>query len=122
MTRSVPEWVATHDDQAIPPRVKLRLFERAGGRCAHCSRKIGPADKWQADHVIALVNGGKHSEANLQVLCPFCHTSKTAEDVAFKAKAAKIRARHLGIRPPSKWPSRPFSPSYAPRVRDINEE
>lgn len=122
MTRSTPEWVATHDDQAIPPRVRLRLFERAGGRCAHCGRKIGPADKWQADHVIALANGGRHAESNLQPLCPFCHASKTAEDVAFKKKSARIRARHLGIRPPSRWPSRPMTPSFSPRVRDINED
>jgi hypothetical protein len=32
MARSVPEWIATSDDSAIPVRVGLRIFERAAGR------------------------------------------------------------------------------------------
>lgn len=108
MTRSVPEWIADHDDQSIPPRVRVRLFEAAAGRCAACSRKIGPADTWQADHIIALVNGGEHRETNLQVLCDWCHKVKTREDVAIKAKGAKVRARHLGIKAPSRLRSRGF--------------
>lgn len=108
MTRSVPEWVATHDDQAIPPRVRIRLFEAAAGRCAVCSRKIGPADAWQADHIIALTNGGEHREGNLQVICDWCHKAKTREDVAIKAKGAKVRARHLGIKAPPKMRGRGF--------------
>ena len=108
MTRSVPEWVATHDDQAIPPRVRARVFERCGGRCAVCSRKIGPADAWQADHIVALANGGEHREGNLQVICGWCHKAKTREDVAIKAKGAKVRARHLGIKAPPKMRGRGF--------------
>lgn len=122
MTRSVPEWVATHDDQAIPPRVRLRVFEREGGRCHRCGRKIGPADTWTIEHLIAISARGPHRESNMAISCQWCKLEKDAEDVAFKAKSARIRARHLGIRPPSRWPSRPMTPSFSPRVRDINED
>ncbi|MFC3706319.1 HNH endonuclease [Devosia honganensis] len=108
MARSPALWIGKTDDQAIPPRVRLRVFERAGGRCQCCGRKLGPGDKWQADHVIALINGGAHSEANLQCLCDWCHKAKTREDVAEKAKSARIRQRQAGIRPAPKFQSRGF--------------
>jgi len=96
--RSVPEWIGATPDAQIPRRVWLRVFERAGGKCASCTRKIGPADTWQCDHVVALINGGRNAEGNLQVLCGWCHHFKTAEDVATKSKTARVRAKHLGIR------------------------
>jgi len=105
MTRSVETWTGKTDDSAIPTRVRLRVWDRAGGRCQICNRKLGPADKWQVDHILALVNGGAHSEANMQVACDWCHKGKTAEDVAFKAKSARIRARHTGAKQKHAWPS-----------------
>lgn len=109
MARSAALWIGKTDDQAIPPRVRLRVFEAAGGRCQCCGRKLGPGDKWQADHIIALINGGAHSEANLQCLCDWCHKAKTRQDVAEKAKSARIRQRQAGIRPASKFLSRGFA-------------
>lgn len=102
--RSVPEWVGRHDDEAIPPRVKLRLFERANGTCANCTRKIMIGEPWQCDHMTALCNGGKHAEGNLQVLCPNCHGKKTKVDVAQKAETYAARMAHLGFRPTNKRP------------------
>lgn len=96
--RSTEEWRGATPDSTIPPRVRLRLFERSSGRCQSCTRKIAPGDSWQADHVVALVNGGANAESNLQVLCGWCHKAKTAGDVAEKASTARIRAKHLGIK------------------------
>lgn len=101
--RSTEEWIGATPDTAIPPRVRLRVFERAGGRCEECTRKLGPGDAWQADHIVALVNGGENRERNLRCLCSWCHRTKTNDDVAEKAKVAAVRKRHLGIRPPSKF-------------------
>ena len=102
MTRSVKEWIAKHDDQAIPSRVKLRLFDRAGGCCQICTVKL-TAGRWQADHILALVNGGGHRENNLQAVCVACHADKTSLDVAEKSKTASVKAKHLGIKKPTTW-------------------
>jgi 5-methylcytosine-specific restriction endonuclease McrA len=103
MTRSVEEWIGKTDDQAIPPRVRLRVFERHGGICHLSGRKIMPGDAWDVDHVIALVNGGEHRESNMAPALRTEHRKKTARDVAQKAKDRRIRAKHLGIKKPSRF-------------------
>lgn len=99
MSRSVPEWIAKSDDEAIPPRVKLRIFERDGGRCHISGRLIRAGEAWDADHVIALCNGGEHREGNLAPALTAPHRAKTAEDIAEKAAVYRVRAKHLGLRP-----------------------
>jgi len=117
MTRSLPLWIGKTDDEPIPPRVKLRVFERYGGICQLTGRKIRPGDSWQADHRIALINGGKNAEDNLWPVLTEAHKAKTAEDVKIKSKVARMKAKHLGIYPRSraKFPNRPF-----PKSRGIN--
>lgn len=95
MTRALPEWIGKTPDSAIPPRVSVRLFEKAGKKCQHCQRPLFGGDKWQVDHIIALVNGGENREGNLQVLCDWCHKKKTAGDVAVKSKTYRVKAKHL---------------------------
>lgn len=97
--RTVPEWIGKTDDSAIPLAVRVRVFQRTGGRCAKCTRLLLPAH-WECDHVIALINGGRHAENNLQALCSSpCHSQKTKADVAEKAIVYRKRAKHLGLRP-----------------------
>lgn len=98
--RSVPEWIARTPDVAIPPRVRLRVFERHQGICHLTKRRIRAGDEWDCDHVIALCNGGEHRELNLAPALRAPHREKTAQDVKLKAKAARIRKRHLGIKKP----------------------
>lgn len=96
MSRSVPEWIADHDDQAIPTRVLLRVF--GSGDCKKCGRRLRPGH-WAADHIIALVNGGEHRESNLQALCASpCHSDKTRADVAEKSTVRRKRSKDIGIR------------------------
>jgi 5-methylcytosine-specific restriction endonuclease McrA len=98
--RSVDIWVAKHDDQAIPARVKLRIWAREGGRCSLTGRKIMPGEPFDYEHRIALCNGGRHSEDNIVLaLRGKVHQAKTAADVALKAKTDRIAKKHLGI-----WP------------------
>ena len=98
MSRKLPEWVADHDDQAIPARVKIRLFEAAGGCCQACSRKLVGGETPQYDHAIALINGGEHRENNLRVLCSFCHIAKTKIDVREKAITYRKKIKNLGLK------------------------
>lgn len=98
MSRSVEEWMGKTDDDAIPPRVRLRVFARHNGICHLSGRRIAAGDAWDLDHVVALANGGEHRESNLAPALRDKHRKKTAQDVAEKAKVAKVRKRHLGIR------------------------
>lgn len=98
MSRSVPKWVGATDDAMPPPRVRLRIFDRCGGRCHRSGREIGPGDAWQLDHIVAIVNGGANDEDNLAPILSDEHQEKTAEDVALKAKIARVRKAHLGIK------------------------
>lgn len=97
--RSVPEWIGSSPDAAIPPRVKARVFLAHDGKCHRSGRKIRPGEAWQCDHVIAIINGGQNRESNLAPILTDPHTAKTSEDVAIKSKTARMRAKHLGI-----WP------------------
>lgn len=103
MTRSVPEWIATSDDQAIPRAVKLRIWDREGGRCYLTNLKInGLKDAFEYEHVIALANGGQHRESNIRLALKEAHKVKSAADVKVTAKIRRVRAKHLGIYPPAK--------------------
>lgn len=109
--RSVPVWVGATDDAKVPDRVKLRIFEREGGRCWLTGRKIHPGDAWDLDHKIALCNGGTHSEDNLAPALRQAHREKTAEDVKQRAKDDRVRKKHLGIyRPKHPMPGSRLSP------------
>ncbi len=112
MARSVPEWIGRTDDAKVPPRVRLRIFEREGGKCHLSGRKIMPGDPWDLDHKVALINGGEHRESNLFPALRDKHREKTKQDVAQKAISARVRSKHLGIRPEptlrsAGFPSRP---------------
>lgn len=97
MARTPKEWIGKSDDAKIPPRVKQRVYDRENGSCHICKLPIKVGESWDADHVIALINGGEHREANLKPAHKHCHMEKTASDVAEKAKVAKKRQKHLGI-------------------------
>jgi len=97
MSRSVPEWIGKTDDTPVPPRVKLRVFERFGGICQVSGRKITASDDWDCDHTLALANGGENRESNLRPVLRSEHKKKTAQDVRQKAKDQRVRKKHLGI-------------------------
>ena len=103
MPRSVPEWIGTTPDTAIPARVKLRLSNKFLD-CAGCGSFMASWESRQFDHIIALINGGENRESNLQVLCNMCHQLKTAVDVAEKAVVARKRKKALGIKAKPKRP------------------
>ena len=108
--RSTDLWIAKSDDEPVPPRVRLRVFEAHHGVCWISGRKIMPGDQWDLDHKIALCNGGRHSEDNLAPALKDKHREKTKADLAVKSKIARVRAKHLGTypKPARKLQSRGF--------------
>jgi 5-methylcytosine-specific restriction endonuclease McrA len=115
--RSVPEWVGKTSDTPIPQRVRIRVFERNRGICqCGCTRRIWPGQRWETDHIVAIINGGENREKNLQTLLGDCHDKKTGKDVAQKSKTYERKLMNHGIKkkrgPPmpgskrSKWKRR----------------
>lgn len=75
-------------------------YEFAEGQalgCARCGVVVQNADPmdgtdlvpWEADHIVALEDGGAHEVANFQALCVPCHREKTAAEAT--ARAARRR-------------------------------
>lgn len=97
MTRALPEWIGKTPDSAVPPRVRLRVFDRYGGRCqCGCNREIRPGESWDCEDTVALVNGGERRESNLKPWLTEHHKIKTRADVAEKANVYRKRAKHFG--------------------------
>lgn len=100
MARSVDEWIGKTDDTKVPPRVRMRIFDRENGTCHLTGQKIDPVrDAWDLDHKVSLILGGEHRESNLFPALKEPHRKKTAAEVAVKSKIARTRKKHLGIKP-----------------------
>lgn len=117
MARKVDEWIATHDDQKIPDRVKVRVFDRYGGRCYLTGVQLRPGH-WECEHVKALINGGEHRESNLAPVAKVAHKAKSAADMAEKSKVYQVRKKHIGVKT-RKGPPMPGSKA-SPYKRKIN--
>lgn len=109
--RSVPEWIGKTPDTAAPQRVRIRCFERAEGRCHICGVKIQVGEKWQLDHIQALIEGGENREGNLAPAHDKCHKPKTRQEVARKSKVARMKAKHIGA-----VEKRPWSPNLKKKI------
>lgn len=107
--RSVDEWIGDTPDTPVPDRVRVRTFDRKHGRCHSCKRIIRAGEKWTCEHLIALINWRAtkaqphgNRESNLTVTCSWCLPAKNAADVAQKSKVYETRAKHLGLKKPSR--------------------
>jgi 5-methylcytosine-specific restriction endonuclease McrA len=109
--RTVDEWVGKTDDHRAPDKVRRRIFDR-DNRCHLCEQEIQTGQKWDLDHVIALINGGENRENNLRPAHTKCHKDKTAQDVAEKAKVAAVRQKHIGA---TVAPRRPIQSAPFPK-------
>ena len=95
--RSIDEWIGKSDDSPVPAGVRLRIFDRCGGRCHVSGRLIRAGERWDLDHIIALGNGGRHRESNLAPALTAPHREKTTQDVKEMATVRRKRKKHLGI-------------------------
>jgi 5-methylcytosine-specific restriction endonuclease McrA len=99
--RTVTEWIGKTDDAAIPPHVKLRIWDREKGVCYLSGRKIRAGEPYDFEHKVALCNGGEHRESNIFLALREKHKEKTAEDRAEKADIDAKRKKHLLPKEPS---------------------
>ncbi len=60
----------------LKARVHL-LLKKQSANCNWCGLKFLPNDKWDVDHIIAKIDGGKDELKNLQLLHRHCHHEKT---------------------------------------------
>lgn len=80
-------------------RTKLQAWDRAGGKCEDCGRKLHVGDVREYDHRIPCEMGGDNSPGNCVLLCGPCHARKTATvDAPAIAKSRHVRARHVGAK------------------------
>lgn len=121
MTRALPEWIGKTDDTPVPPRVRVRVFDRYEGRCqCGCNRKIMAGEAWDLEDTVALINGGENRENNKKPWLSEHHKGKTAQDVAEKSRVYRKRAKHLGLKKPrtmTRWRNFRGEIVYASRER-----
>jgi 5-methylcytosine-specific restriction endonuclease McrA len=93
--RDRDEWIGRHPDSAIPARVKVRIYDRQGGRCDGCGRKFDAKLTPEYDHRPALINGGQNRESMIFAVCQVCHPERTRADVAEKSDTYGMRLKHI---------------------------
>jgi 5-methylcytosine-specific restriction protein A len=98
-------------NESDPREARRAIRKRDRGHCADCGldtyalrrtikgrgshrklRELGFKPRkslWELDHIVPLIDGGGHEEANLQTLCTPCHKAKTG----LEASARRDRAR-----------------------------
>lgn len=95
--RKVPEWKGKTPDSKVPENVKLRIFNRYGGRCYLSGRLIRAGDDWQIEHIKPLIDGGEHAEFNLAPALTEPHKVKTKFEARRRAKERRVRKKHFGM-------------------------
>lgn len=98
MAREVSEWIGKSDNSKVPDRVRLRILRNHNETCHLSGRKIAPGEKWEVEHIKALILGGEHRESNLAPALVGPHKRKTAMEMAVKAKIDASAKRHYGIK------------------------
>lgn len=100
--RSIPEWIGKTPDTPIPPRVKLRIWDRDKGLCQICGNRPFPIAEY--DHKDRIKDGGEHRESNIRLVCQPCHKRKSASERKVGKKVDRTRKKHMGISKPKGRP------------------
>ena len=96
--------------RSISKAMRVRIFDRAAGKCSLCGQKIHVGQRWDVEHQRPISMGGADDETNMAPAHVECHAVKSSEETTLRAKADRVRARHLGIRSPSKFACSKDSP------------
>jgi 5-methylcytosine-specific restriction enzyme A len=100
--RSNPEWRGKSPDSKVPPHVRARIYLRHKGICHISKRPIRTGEPWELEHIKPLSMGGEHRELNLAPALVAPHREKTAQEAGVRAKADRIRLKHIGAYPKPK--------------------
>lgn len=100
--RSVPEWVGKTPDSKVPASVRARVFLTHKGKCHISGRTIRPGEAWELEHIKPLSMGGEHRELNMAPALVAPHREKTAAEAGVRAKADRVRLKHIGAWPKPK--------------------
>lgn len=84
-----------HERGSMSPQRRAKIFAAAGGRCHKCSRKLGPADYWEAEHVASLATGGDDEDGNIRPICEWCLPEKNAEDAEARGHMRRSYTKHV---------------------------
>jgi len=86
--------------------MRTRIYDSSNGECCICGLYIHAerGDKWIVEHVKPLWLGGADDETNMRPAHQSCAVQKTSAEAPVKAKSDRVRAKHLGIRKPSRMP------------------
>lgn len=76
--------------RALTKAERQRLLD-AYGCCAGCGRHVASYEKWEADHIKPLVEGGADELENMQPLCPQCHAAKSGGENRARGKTRRIQ-------------------------------
>ena len=62
----------------MTPALRYKIIKRDGHRCRACGIGVQEGAHLHVDHIVAISNGGRTKEDNLQTLCSACNLGKGA--------------------------------------------
>lgn len=91
------EDMGTTARRKLTPHRRLQVWEKTGGTCVLCERKInGAREQWIAEHIRALELGGEDDLSNMGPAHKTCARDKTRGDHRRAAHAKRQKIRHIG--------------------------
>ena len=78
----------------IPPETRQVVYNKYGGHCAYCGKKLTYREM-QVDHVLSVCNNGENNDiGNLMPACRMCNFYKSTYTIEqFRARLGKILGR-----------------------------
>ena len=86
----VPERTDQEPDE-VSPNIREVLYAAQEGKCAGCGDPMRLRNL-ELDHIMPRSKGGRHTDANLQLLCGWCNRTKGNRDMNY----LRVRLRELG--------------------------
>ena len=83
-----------HEPDEVSPNIREILYAAQEGKCAGCGDPMRLRNL-ELDHIMPRSKGGRHTDANLQLLCGWCNRTKGNRDMNY----LRVRLRELDESP-----------------------